>query len=486
MHIGRTYKDGNGDNWLGTAQGKLDGPADREAFGAGSAMRMLVRESRTNNAFDAEKFRRRLYGLFGLEEIRTEKGEFKTVFNPAKKQIGYEEVPIREVTRELLGGETLAALGNSRTGTRASQMLRIALREGAAPITASAQQDVNAWSVYTGGLIELKFKEGFEKPEYIATKVVTSEPTATNGNRIIGEASMNLPDGPTQEAEEYPNQTVAPRWIFAPKRVKYGQKAALTREAIAFGLGGILLAEVQKGGEALAYLKEYLLAATVWGVNIAAGTPGFMAGYTTNTYQYDGTPGTAPNPTYQTAAVAAPSLYNYVNQITGQAGLNSWTDLQTARGYLSMMREPETNFPILTSLDEVVVQPFTEDTAMNVRSATSTFPTYGGGLSDGPTGSGATFAPQLQKNNNLRIWSSAIWQKVLLDSGVSLGNTNKYWLAGSIKRAFKWLSVWDERIVQANELSSSLVERDILSEWVYSWFGVPVVYEPRYVLLMTN
>lgn len=485
MNLNGIRKDSNGDNWLSTAQARMDGPADRERPAAMAGLRMLVRESKTNNAFDPEKFRARFYALLGwTRDPLTD----KLRFDPRTKSLDYSDMPIREATRELLGSDFVSSLGNERTGTTAAQKLRMVLREAAAPITASQQQDVNAYSIYTGGLIELKFKEGFEKPEFIASKVVMSEPTATNGNRIIGEASMNLPNGPTDEANEYPNQTVAPRWIFAPKRVKYGQKAALTREAIAFGLGGILMAEIEKGGTALGYLKEYLLAATVWGVDIKAGTPGFQTGYTVNTYQYDGTPSTVANSTYQTAAVAAPSLYNYVNKFTGSTGLNSWTDLQTARGNLSLMREPETGYPILTTLEDIVVQPFTEDTALNVRHATGTFPVAGSSGLTSATGQGgtATFAPQLERNNNLRIWSSAIWQKVLLDSGITQANSNDYWLAGSIKKAFKWLSVWDERIIQANELSSSLVERDILAEWVYSWFGVPVVYEPRYLILNTN
>lgn len=488
MNVGRTTKDSHGDTWLTTAQGRLDGPADREVFGAGASMRMLLRESRTNNAYDQEKFRTRLYGLLGLETVRDDKGEFKLVFNAAKKSIGYEHIPIREVTRELLGGETLASLGNPRTGTAAAQKLRMALREAAAPITASQQQDINAWSVYTGGLIELKYKEGYEKPEFIASKLVPREPTATNGNRIIGEASMNLPDGPTGEGIEYPNQTIAPRWIFAPARVKYGQKCALTREAIAFGLGGILMKEIEAGGTALGYLEDYLLWATIWGVNIIAGTPGFQTGYTVNTFQYDGTPSTAANATFQTTAgTGASALYNYVNKFTGSTGLNSWTDLQTARGYLSYMREPETGYPILAGLKEVVVQPGTHDTALNVRSATSTFPVYGNaGIASTAAPGGAYFAPQITENNQLKVISSPISQKVLTDSGISTANSLDYWLAGDIGKAFKWLSVWENRIIQANDMSSSLVERDILAEYVYSWFGVPVVYDPHYLLLYTN
>lgn len=484
-----TTTDRDGGKWLPEIDGRAykDAPRDFDRPGAGNAMRLLVRESRTNNAFDPLKFRTRLRAMLGLVESVGKDGGIQVRFDPRKKQLDYDEMPFGEVTRELWGAEFWAALRNPRTASHANSQMVRSLREAAAPITASAQQDVNAYSIYTGGLIEMKFHEGYDLPEFIAGKLFPSEPTQTNANRIIGEANMALPDRATGEGIEYPNQQVIPRWIFAPPRVKYGQKAALTREAVAFQLGGILMQQIQKGGMALGYLKEYLSAATAWGQNIAVGTPGFMAGYTVNTFAYDGQPNAGFNNTYQTAVPSSTSVYNYVNKFTGGTGLNSWTDLQTARGNLSLMREPETAFPIMARLKEVIVQPFTHDTALQVRHATGNLPAYGGGLAGGqPIVSGAIEAPQLAENSNLLVWASPIWQKVLLDAGVSQTNSNYYWLAGDLSKAFKWLSVWDARIIQANELSSSLVERDIVGEWVYSWYGVPVVFDPHYVLLQTN
>lgn len=473
------------EQWIPAATGEQDGEADRYCATAAHDIRLLVRESRTANAFDAEKFRRRMRSMMGLVEVSTGKGKFKTVFDPSKKKIGYEELPLREVSNELLGADFVSALGNERTGSLAAKKLSgmLSLRESVDPTSASSQQDVNAYSIYVGGLVELKFHEGYDQPDHIGTALVPTEPTQVRQQRIIGEASMNLPDGPTGEKEEYPNQTVVPRWVNRPPVIKYGQKAGLTREAVSFGLGGILLKEIEAGGKALGYLREYLTAATVQGVDIPVGTPGFMAGYTVNTFQYSIEPSTVYNATFQTSASG---LYNYVNKFTGSTGLQTWLQLQTARGKLALMREPETNFPIKTVLEDAIVAPGLEDSARNALHATQVFPVYGASGLQSSSAGGGTLAPNPSGNAAIRLWSSAIWNKQLVDSGVSQSNADLYYYLGSVKRAVKWFAVWDTRIIQANALSSDLVERDIVGEWVYSWFGVPAVMDPHYLLEWTN
>lgn len=462
------------------------GTRDRAAPGAGRGMRIFLKESRTNNAYDPEKFRANWRKALGLREVRDERGRVRTIYDPKEQKVWYDEFPIHEASRELLTGDFVDSLGNDKISGHGSMMLR----EAMAPVTASSQQDVNAYSIYIGGLIEQKFLQGYQLPDFWARDAVHTETTSVREQRITCQSNMSLPDKDTKEGVEYQNNGVVPRWIIRPPVIKYGQKASLTKEAVVFGLGGELLSAIEGGGKSLGYLEEYLIAATVMGKDIIAGTAGFMDGYTVNTYKYNAQPSDSPNATYQTAAGTGSSAkYNYVNKFSGTP-LVSYQELAKARYQLSLMREPETNYPILANAKDLVVMPRYVDQTWAILHSTQIGPVFGssGTTTAGTLGSqgGLQFSSPPPSNASLTLRSSAIWAKVLTDAGVTQANADLYWHIGDLKAAFGWAEVWPTKVQQANVLSTELVSADIVGLWVYSWFGCPYVRDARFNLQYTN
>src|SRR5271155_1320803 len=258
-------------------------------------MQLIVNESRVNGVVNPLRFRENLLGLFGIRESVDSKrpGQVTTRLDLKAAKTGADELPLREVAQFFLGADFMAGLANPKTARYYGQQLAramsggiIGLHESAAPVTSSTQQSVNLFSIFVGGLFEAAFKEGYEMPEFISEQMIQSVPTMMREQRIIGELPMSLPDRPTHEALEYPNAGVYEQWVLRPPVMKMAQKCSLTREALIYGLGGQLMEAVQKGGEALAYLKDYLVGATLFGLDIPAGTPGFMDGYNTAQYWY--------------------------------------------------------------------------------------------------------------------------------------------------------------------------------------------------------
>ena len=94
-------------------------------------------------------------------------------------------------------------------------------------------------------------------------------------------------------------------------------KIALTKECVAYNLTPELMDQGTSTGESLGYEKEYWAAGVAMGIDFAAGTPGFVAGLTINSYIYKGAPTDTPNATYQTAAGTGTSCQvHQVNKLT--------------------------------------------------------------------------------------------------------------------------------------------------------------------------
>lgn len=472
---------------------RLNTSVDRSSYGepggmpsiTGRQLRMLIRESVGSAGSPRDpvaqgRFRERFRRLLGVESkgVNPLSGqeEFRLVEGA---QISPNEFSIRDLCYEFLGGQTVGGLGNPKTADATTRELREAL----GPTTASAFQDINAFNQTIGGLVEVRILQGYNLPEFIGDEMMEEMPTKVNGGKLIGLPNLTLPDGPTAESTEFPDVRMQERWVIAPSNVKYAQKTSLTREAVVYDLSGELLSTAETMGMSLRYVKEYWQAGVVQGRDIVAGTPGFLKGRTCNTFIYKGQPTDTPNATYQTAAGAGASAkYNYVNALTNQ--LTDWTSFQTVQQKLNLMREFETNYPIMTKFDEIIVSPNKEYNARAVVHATQVLPATGvlSGQSNFPSNIALTANPI----PTLRIRYSNIWNKQLVDSGLSQPNADIYWYGGWFKRAFVFRKVWDFGIVQANPLTTEMLQSDIVNAWYASWYGVPMVRDPHFAINNTN
>lgn len=465
----------------------------RSSFGGGESggvptikgrnVRQMLKESvdKSNPAQSMRNFQQNFRKLLGIEVVRGPKGRTRLVLNESKAQIGFDEFSIRDLSYEFLGRDFVDSMGNLKTAGGATQLLREAL----APNMASAQQDINAFNATVGGLIEVRILKGYQLPDKIGDRLFDHMPTKVNGGKVIGIPNLILPTGPTAEGQEYPNVGIAERWVIAQPNVKYAQKVSLTRESLIYDLTGELGNAGESMGMSLGYIEEYWKAAVAQGVDIIAGTPGFMGGRTCNTYIYNGQTTDTPNATYQTAKGTGTSAkYNFINKKQTNK-LIDWKNFQTVQGLLNLMREFETGYPISAKLRQVVVSPNKEYNARVVVHASQVLPFSGSGVTDNSQvlGGGTFSANPIP---NVELLSSQIWNKVLVDSGVAQADADEQWYAGDLQKSFVWRSVWDMSVVQANPLVPEMLGSDIVNAWYASWYGTPMVRDPRYTIENTD
>jgi hypothetical protein len=55
-----------------------------------------------------------------------------------------------------------------------------------------------------------------------------------------------------------------------------------------------------------------------------------------------------------------------------------------------------------------------------------------------------------------------------------------------MRKAMVWREVWPMSVVQANPMTTEMLGNDIVNEWYCSWYGVPMVRDPHFVISNTN
>ena len=83
---------------------------------------------------------------------------------------------------------------------------------------------------------------------------------------------------------------------------------------------------------------------------------------------------------------------------------------------------------------------------------------------------------------SMPIYSSPIWNKLQVDSGVAQSDADKLYYAGDFKKSFIWREVWPLNVLQANPSSSEMVSNDTVNLWACSFYGVSCVADPRYTI----
>jgi hypothetical protein len=135
------------------------------------------------------------------------------------------------------------------------------------------------------------------------------------------------------------------------------------------------------------------------------------------------------------------------------------------------MREPETNIPIDCEMKDIVVSPNAEYNARNILHQTQVLQVSGASAGLSGTGGIGTFAPNPLPT--LNIYKSNIWNKVLVDSGVSQTNADIYTYCGDLKSAFVWREAWPFNLEQLNPMSPEMKGREIAIGWAGSWYATP-------------
>lgn len=435
-------------------------------------VRALMKDAETTRV----PFFRTFRDLLGIETKENPNGRFP--FRLREAQISHEEFSVRELAYGFLGRDYVDGLMNPKNSDDAAYPLREAVN----PVLSSNFQNINAFNQTIGGLIEQRTLAGFLLPEYIADQVFETMPTSVNGGKMIGIPNVQLSNGFTPEGQEHSEMGLTERWVIAPENKKKTKKLALTKEGVAYDRTGLLMSEGESMGKSLGYEKEYWCAGVAMGQDFAAGTPGFVAGLTNNTYRYKAQPTDTPNATYQTAAGTGTSAkYNYVNQF--QNPLTDNKNFQAVQSKLNLMREFETGYPILAPLADVLVSPNAIYNARVVIHASQVLNTTGTSGLSGSAGVGTFSANPIP---NVRLLSSTIWNKLLVDQAVSQINADIRWWAGEFKKAFVWRELWPMNVESAALNNPELMDKQIVAAWYASWNGVPMVRDAHYVIESTE
>ncbi len=445
----------------------------------GRHIKALVRESGPN-------FKNDLRALLGIK-VKGRNIAGGDALELCESRWNPEEFSIANLADELLGQEFTDGLTNAKLSAGNMQELREAIPAQGA----SSLQDINAFSATVGGLLERKMMEGYGQVTPISQHLFRMDNgvTVQEGQKYYCLTNLAGPLRPTHEGLELPNVAPQPRWVWRPPTTKYGGQVSCTREAMIAADGtGLALQNASSLGYSVAYWEEYWCSVVFQGINVPAGKElnGFADGIDGRTYQYktaDNTAAPGAHGTYQTAAQTGANIqYNYVNQATQT--IVDFTSIQAIGAKLALMTEFETGRRIpFERVEQIVVAPAKRMNAEVIAHATQVLP-FSPGTSTSAVLGGGTYA----KNpvNGLEVLSSSIYNKSLVDSGISQANADVYATAGSGRKAFVKAVMWPFSSQMVNPLAYGMVTSEIAFCMAGSVRMVPFVEEPRYVFQCTN
>lgn len=363
-------------------------------------------------------------------------------------------------------GRMFAALTASSLVQAANPGDRRALLEGVGVGADPSQfQDINTWTAIAGGLIEVKFLEGWENPAFIADDLMPAMPTKMlGGQKIIGlgrvgnKAIVRKPNEATQRAG------FDERYVTTPPTDERALAIDITNEAVLTDLTGDMLQKAEEVGYWVAWAKELLCLDLFLGV--------------TNTYSYKGT-------SYNTYLTSG----NWINKVTGNE-LLTWEQIQTVILTFANMTDQETGTRVVIQPDTLLVMPAKVATARLVLDAYDT--EFRNSL-----GATQATAPTLSVRRStgnpyqgmFNVLSSVLaYQRATDSTGLSLSSTNAniYWWAFEKGKAFKYMQVFPLTVIPAPPNSYDMIDRNIVASYFARERGIPAVIEPRKVIVSTN
>lgn len=408
--------------------------------------------------------------LLGIE---CDKNGNPTRRDKSKAQIDPEEFSIRDIHEHYLGQEFTASLSNPKTSQHSIKLLR----ESAAvsQVGPSAFLNINGYNQVNAGLLEAAFLDGYQGVSAIGDELVQDRDISTNGGKDIGIPGMVAPQDYTAPTEAYEEGGLTQRWIVRPPNVKYGKQLKLSKEAVRYDLTGDLLSSAERLGAVLRQGREAMIAITVMGQVMSKGETKLLPpGHDGNNYRYDVESTNSPNNTYQTSTSG---LYNYINLDTSTELLD-YTDVQDMENLFNAMTEPETDYPLDTGIESIIVSPNRRMTVNAIINSSQVLPVTGGGTANWPSMI-TTAANPLP--NNIKVYSSKVWHRILRDAGFSAANATKLWFCGRFTKAFRFSNLWKMN-VESVPIGGDDYASDVVNRWLGSWCGIAHVIDPRFVV----
>lgn len=375
---------------------------------------------RLYEAAERDNNRQRFFEDFG--EMLSDAGGFKP-----------SDFSIRQLFEQFVpNGRELVDSWNPRQGGGVS------LLEAGDTVQTAAFANISGQIVYNAIL------EKYMAEELVFSKLIPTQPTQFNGEKIAGIGQMGDMAEIVGESQPYPTVGVHEDWIETPQTTKRGMIVPVTKEAIFFDRTGVLLERCGEVGEWLGVNKEKRAIDCVIDENT-----------TTHRYRWRGTT----HATYQTSTPW--------DNVTASNALVDWTDIDAAEQTMAALVDPNTGEPIMIVPKHLIVNRELLYTARRIVNATE--------LSVATPGFATTGNPTETKTAN-PISGYSIVTSVLLASRMA---TDTSWFIGDVTKAFRYMENWPLAVVQAPANSDDEFKRDIVQQFKASERGQYATFEPR-------
>lgn len=397
-----------------------------------------------NRILKEAKFRPEQFSLAELAEGICGR-QWKQIFDPAQGELFAKASIARSLLEQAEPGDRQALMENTGFG-----------------IDPSAFLNINAYTILTGGLIEVKILEAFQNPTFIGDKLMPSEATKLNGQKIIGINPLGDVSQRRAPGEPHPRTQFGERWIQTPETRENALAIDILKEAVFFDLTGDILRNASALGEQLAYRKELEIIDTIIGV--------------TNTFNWKGT-------AYNTYA----NNLGYDNALTGN-DLQDWTNIQTAWLKFSRFTDPDTAKRILINPGTILVSPGKLATANLILNAVSTQRRTGAGSSPAQTTSNPLNVSDTNGNpysGMFDVLTSPLLEQQLVASGLTMDQSTSTWFMMEKGKSFKYMQNYPLQVQQASAQSYNMLDRGILASYFAHERGIASVWSPWHTMKLS-
>jgi len=327
--------------------------------------------------------------------------------------------------------------------------------------------DASNFAAITGQILITTVHEKYKLASFIGDQLVSSIPAGQNlSSEIIPWLSDISPSPDTvQPGMPYPQTQFSGNYVRIPAIEKVGRICAITAEMIYSDKTAQALASAESVGNYCGLVREERILNTVLGL--------------TNNYVYGTAAGSESTlNTYSTTAQSG-MTYGFINKV-GSYALSNWASINTLEQLFYQMKDPNTGKPIdiFGPGMQMLVMPFQKYSASRILNPATT-------TKNGPYATSGD-VEQLESpnplDNNYGILTSAHARNLLVTSGISATNADKYVYLGNFKKAFVWREAKPMEVVQAPANNWAEFNQDIAVAIKASWWGSAGVMDPRYVV----
>ena len=326
----------------------------------------------------------------------------------------------------------------------------------ASVMESSAGVSTTAFSNITGQLLINAIMDEYNSPAYMISQAFRVMPTQLDGEKIPGIAKVGDKTEEVKEGMPYPHVGFGEDYIETPSTIKNGLIVPVTKEAVFFDRTGLILERANKVGESIAIDKEKRC------VDVFIGA--------VNNHSWKGT-------SYDTYQASTP----WINLLTGASNdLVDWTQLETAELLFADITDPNTGEPISIMPDVLIGCPSKRHTFNRVLNATEIRYQGSGALTETLAGNpvGSTYRSMTSQYVYSRLQNSSL--------GLSAANAKATWFFGEISKAFRYMENWPITVTQAPQNSEAEFNQDIIARYKASERGVPVSWNPRFMVKVSG